>query len=361
MDPWWTLTEGQRRPEAEASPRPQPPCPATLTRLASSPPATATRTTSQGRCHSPGPRRPAAAPAWRPLRAEPVPPPGAGAGGQLPPEAGAAAAPSIRLRLQLRPSAAIGCRAASRGGRGPMGRPRAVRTRGCGRGVWAGRGRGAGRPGLPGTRAWGRGGRACLGRGRGAGRPGLPGAPRGAAPSRAFLGLEPGGGAGAGVGLRWGFPAARTADVGRGWASNGRCPRLVSPWADPEDGYPAPRGRDLRGLEAEPLRIRPCPRADVRGTPAWGADCGLPSGPERRSDSPRSLGEHLSPLLCLRWTPFVLHRVLRHRWPRCLPSRDEVQSGAVLTSVLRRVPDSRRAWVVAPATETCTFPVAGLL
>lgn len=73
MAPWWPLTDSQWRPKMEASCpledtraipslHPQTLCLEALTRPASSP--LVTGAASRGRCHSPGPRLPAAAPAW---------------------------------------------------------------------------------------------------------------------------------------------------------------------------------------------------------------------------------------------------------------------------------------------------------
>lgn len=179
----WTLTEGQRRPKAEAGPHPQPPCPATLTRRASSPPATGT--TSRGRCHSPGPRLPAAAPAWPPLLAASARPPrGRVLGGSSGRETlGAAAAPSIRRRLGSAPRPRLAARRpwepAPANGAAASGADARMRERRRG-GVRAACGA---RPGSPGARAgvralsglsWGVGpgaerGRAFPGRGRRAG------------------------------------------------------------------------------------------------------------------------------------------------------------------------------------------------
>lgn len=167
---------------------------------------------------------------------------GPGAGGQLGPgDARGSGGSEHPAQAGLRPSAAIGCEAALRSRRRPMGPPRAVRMLGCGRGAGAGcgrreglgralPGRGLGRGlcrGFPGARARGR---SAAGLSRGAGgvraRPGFPGA---SARGR--------------VRARRGFPEART--PGRGQVLNGRDPHFVRPWrplgAGPSDGNPDPR------------------------------------------------------------------------------------------------------------------------
>lgn len=106
--------EGPRWPE-KASPHPPPPGPATLTRPASSP--LAMGTASRGRCHSPGPQPPAAAPAW-PASPRRVP----AGGGQLGQEARrTAAAPSIRRARSSAPRSRLAAGQPCRAGAGQWG------------------------------------------------------------------------------------------------------------------------------------------------------------------------------------------------------------------------------------------------
>lgn len=270
MDPWWTLMEGQRRPKAEASPCPQPPCPATLTRLASSPPATGT--TSQGRCHSPGPRPPAAAPAW------PAPPGSVRA---------AAAAEWPGAGGQLRPGGASGRSGAEHPARAaapPLGRDwlpggPAERARANGAAASGADAR------VPGPGAGGVRGPAGLSRGAD------PGTGRGAGLGRAFPGPEPGGGAGAGgrapLGLSGGAALGAGRGLGRGALAGGVGAWLGFKWASPvprepprtppraglEDGHPAPKEETRQPCGA--WRQSPCGFVRVH---MWG-DCGPPSGP----------------------------------------------------------------------------------
>lgn len=155
MGPWWPLPDHQRRPRVETGPHLQPPCPATLTRLASSRPATATGADSRGRCHSPGPRLPAGVPAWPASAVTCV---AEGPGQRL-----AAAALSIRPSPQLRPRPRLAARRPAESAPA-NGRLRAARMLGCGCSA------GPGRPGFP-----ARPGVQGAGRRAGAGRPGFPG------------------------------------------------------------------------------------------------------------------------------------------------------------------------------------------